>query len=71
MSSKEAAQARLRTALELAELAEQMMLQNLRRADPQATQDEIRRRLGEWLRHRPGAEAGDCPGKPVSIRRTA
>lgn len=56
---------RLRIALELTELAEQMMEQNLRRAHPEATDDEIERLLLEWLHARPGAEHGDAWGRPV------
>ena len=45
-----------------------LMRQNLRRQDPDAPEDEIDRRLYAWLRQRPGAEAGDCPGRPVDPR---
>jgi hypothetical protein len=41
-----------------------MMRCNLRRQWPQAGQDEIERRLIEWLHERPGAEDGDCVGRP-------
>lgn len=56
---------RLQIALQLAGLAEQMMEQNLRRADSDATDEEIEARLLEWLRTRPGAEHGDACGRPV------
>jgi hypothetical protein len=65
----DAAAARLRTALELAELATLMMEQNLRRRHPAASDPEIRRLLGIWQRTRPGAEDGDCVGRPIPLSR--
>ena len=56
---------RLQIALQLAGLAEQMMERNLRRADSEATDEQIEARLLEWLRTRPGAEHGDAYGRPV------
>jgi hypothetical protein len=44
-----------------------LMRQNLRRSDPEATEHEIERRLRQWLGHRPGAEHGDCAGRPVDV----
>ncbi|MBA3374148.1 MAG: hypothetical protein M3493_04115 [Actinomycetota bacterium] len=60
--------ARLRTALALFDDGVALMRQNLRRADRDASEDEIARRLGAWLRHRPGAEHGDGAGHPVPDR---
>ena len=60
---------RLRVALELFETGVEIMAQNLRRQHPQATEEEIQTRLSEWLRHRPGAEDGDAPGRRVSWPR--
>lgn len=57
--------ARLRTALRLFDDGVALMRQNLRRADPDASQEEIARRLAAWLRRRPGAEYGDGVGIPV------
>jgi len=42
-----------------------MMRQNLRRRYPDASEQEIKARLAQWLRERPGAEYGDCEGRPV------
>lgn len=56
---------RLRTALSLFEAGVEMMRQNLRRQFPDADEREIQERLTAWLRHRPGAEHGDCEGRSV------
>jgi hypothetical protein len=50
----------LQTTLDLFDAGLDLMRQNLRRADPSATDDEIDDRLVNWLHERPGAEAGDC-----------
>lgn len=55
------------TTLELFEAGVALMRQNLRRSAPDATEDEIDRRLVLWLRHRPGAERGDSPGRSVDV----
>lgn len=55
----------LRAVFDLFDVGVSLMRQNLRRGDPEASDAEIDRRLGAWLRHRPGAEAGDCTGRPV------
>ncbi len=44
-----------------------LMRQNLRRNHPAATDAEIDRFLREWLLERPGAESGDCSGRPVDV----
>jgi hypothetical protein len=46
-----------------------MMRQNLRRRFPDADQQEIAARLAQWLQERPGAEHGDCVGRPVDWPR--
>jgi hypothetical protein len=56
-----------RTTLDLFNTGLDLMRQNLRRTHPQANEEEIDRRLQQWLRERPGAEAGDCPGRPVDL----
>jgi Rv0078B-related antitoxin len=61
----ELAARRFRTTLALFEAGVSMMRQNLRRRFPEASEEEIQARLTEWLRHRPGAEHGDCTGRPV------
>jgi hypothetical protein len=58
-----------RTALDLFETGLRLMRQNLRRDRPDATEQEIDRRLHQWLQDRPGAEFGDCPGRRVDVRR--
>jgi thiamine monophosphate synthase len=63
-----AAAARLRAALEMFDDGVAMMRQNLRRADPDAAEEEIERRLRAWLRHRPGAEHGDAVDSPSPDR---
>ena len=56
-----------RMALDLFETGVDVMRQNLRRRHPEAHDEEIERLLGEWLRQRPGAEFGDCPGPTVEV----
>jgi hypothetical protein len=51
-------------AFELFDAAESLMRQNLRRRFPHADEDEIERRIVDWLRDRPGASDGDAPGTP-------
>ncbi len=60
---------KLRLALSLFETGRELMRQNLRRRHPNADSDEIARRLRSWLRERPGAEYGDCPGRIVPADR--
>jgi hypothetical protein len=54
-----------KTTLDLFETGLDLMRQNLRRSRPTANDEEIERLLQEWLAHRPGAESGDCSGRPV------
>jgi hypothetical protein len=56
-----------RTALDLFEIGVEVMCQNLRRAHPDASSQDIEERLLEWLHERPGAESGDCPGRVVRL----
>ena len=56
-----------RTTLDLFSTGVELMRQNLRRDRPQASEDEIDRRLSEWLQERPGAVSGDSPGRVVDI----
>ena len=60
---------RFRTAMALFDAGVSMMRQNLRRQFPDADEKEISARLGQWLRERPGAEHGDCTGRPVDWPR--
>jgi hypothetical protein len=66
--TSEAAQ-RLLIALELYQDGEALMRQNLRRRRPSASHAEIERELASWVRERPGAIAGDCPGRPRHLER--
>jgi Rv0078B-related antitoxin len=56
---------RFRIAMELFDAGVEMMRQNLRRRFPDADEKEISVRLAQWLQERPGAEHGDCSGRPV------
>ncbi len=58
---------RLRTALDLFELGEQMMRSRLRREHPEMDDAAVQAAVETWLRTRPGAEDGDFPG-PASTR---
>lgn len=44
-----------------------VMRQSLRRRHPEATEQEIARRLRAWLLERPGAESGECPGRAITV----
>ena len=56
-----------RLTLDLFDAGVQLMRQNLRRRDPHADNREIDRRIGAWLRERPGADHGDAPGRPADV----
>ena len=56
-----------RTTLDLFETGLDLMRQNLRRSHPETGDEEIELLLHEWLLDRPGAESGDCPGRPVDV----
>lgn len=56
-----------RTTLDLFETGLDLMRQNLRRTHPEAAEEVVGRLLREWLRVRPGAESGDCPGRTVDV----
>ncbi len=56
--------ARMEIAFDLYDMAEQMMRQNLRRRNPEASEREIEEGIREWLHRRPGAEHGDGVGRP-------
>lgn len=62
---------KLRIAIDLADLGQRMMLQKLRRDHPRETEEEILARLQRWMRTRPGAEHGDCIGRPIAWPRRA
>lgn len=56
-----------RQTLDLFQMGVDMMRQNLRRRHPDATDEAIEQLLQAWLLERPGAEAGDCPGRRVDV----
>lgn len=56
---------RMELAFDLYEAAEEIMRQNLRRRNPEASEEEIEEGIREWLRRRPGAEHGDGEGRPA------
>jgi hypothetical protein len=47
---------------------EEMMRLKLAREHPTLAADEVEALLVEWLRERPGAKFGDCPGPPRAAR---
>ncbi|MEX1364386.1 MAG: hypothetical protein AB1Z98_14765 [Nannocystaceae bacterium] len=57
----------MRTTVQLADLAVRVMRQNLRRRHPDESDQEIEERLRAWVRARPGAEHGDCDGRPIEL----
>ncbi|MEK6631597.1 MAG: hypothetical protein AABY89_12765 [Acidobacteriota bacterium] len=57
----------LQPALDLFEVGIELMRQNLRRRHPDATAEDIVRRLHQWLHERPGATLGDCPGRALDL----
>jgi hypothetical protein len=57
-----------RMTLDLFETGLDLMRQNLRRSHPESGDAEIEQLLRDWLLDRPGAESGDCPGRPVDVR---
>ena len=68
MCSEAAAARTFRLTLELFDDGVRLMRQNLRRRHPGASEQEVDRHLLTWLRDRPGAEHGDCPGREVDVR---
>ncbi len=51
--------ARMDLAFDLYEAAEEMKRQNLRRRNPEATEEEIEQGIQEWLARGPGSRARD------------
>jgi hypothetical protein len=54
---------KLRLALDLFESGRELMRAQLRSEHPEATPEEIERRLAQWVSTRPGAEHGDAVGR--------
>ncbi|MBV9947003.1 MAG: hypothetical protein JOZ69_09155 [Myxococcales bacterium] len=65
MSGDRGVTERVRVAFELAELAEAMLRQRLRRERPDRTEDQIDAFVDAWRQRRPGADHGDAEGTPV------
>ncbi len=61
----ETAAERLRIAFELHSFAEAMVRQNWSRRHPGASDEEMEAAVAAWLEKRPGAEHGDCEGRPI------
>jgi hypothetical protein len=59
----------LRIAFDLADTAQKMVLQRMRREHPEETDAAHMARLQCWIRTRPGAEHGDCTGRPIAWPR--
>lgn len=55
---------RLRIALELSEVGEEMQRLRLRRENPEWGDAEVEAAMVRWMQHRPGAPNGDHPGPP-------
>ena len=53
---------RLRLALDMYEVGEQMQRARLRRLTPDASDADIEAAVGAWLTSRPAAPVGDGPG---------
>ncbi len=56
---------RLELAFELFESGVQMMRSTLKRQYPELSDEEIEKKIFEWLRERPGAIHGDTVGRPI------
>jgi hypothetical protein len=57
-----------RTTLDLFQTGVDLMRQNLRSRHPDANEHEVDRLIQAWLLERPGAEFGDCPGRPIDVK---
>jgi hypothetical protein len=69
MTSTAAARERFGVALELADLAEEMLRSRLRRKHPEYDAAAIERAIDVWYSSRPGAEHGDASGRPIDVER--
>jgi hypothetical protein len=63
--SSAAVEERFELALELCELAESMLREKLRRANPAISVAELEAKVDAWFMQRPGAELGDGEGHQV------
>lgn len=64
MADAEAMGRRLRLALDMYEVGEQMQRQRLLREHPDLTREAIEAEVQRWRLRRPGAEFGDAVGRP-------
>lgn len=62
---------RMHLTFDMFDAAVDMMRLNLRRRFPEAGDEEIERRLVEWLQTRPGADHGDASGPHFRVRERA
>lgn len=69
MTDGETIKDRLIAAFEMFEFGVEMMAATLRRRHPHASPEQIELMIEAWLLERPGAEAGDGPGVPISLER--
>jgi hypothetical protein len=58
----------LRLAFELFEVGVDLYREKVRREAPGISEEDLDRRVGEWLMVRPGAELGDAPGRAAPTR---
>ena len=61
--------ARMDLAFDLYETSDEIMRQNLRRRNPEASEEEIEELFQQWLLERPGAEHGDASGPTFRVRK--
>ncbi|MGB6853647.1 MAG: hypothetical protein WBG49_13780 [Thermoanaerobaculia bacterium] len=59
---------RFRSAMDLFAAGEDMMRLKLARDNPTLPLGEVEKLLTDWIRQRPGAERGDCPGPSRAAR---
>lgn len=57
-------ESRFRAVMELHEFSVRLMEDNIRRRQPQLSEEQVTQHLNKWLRTRPGAELGDGPQPP-------
>ena len=53
--------------LALTEFGEEMFRRRLVKKKPGISKGEIAAAIAAWYRCRPGAEAGDAPGRPIKL----
>lgn len=68
-SDEAAVRRRARKIDELFEFALEVQRSNILRRNPDATEEEIERGIGEFLQRRPGARYGDASGPSFRVRQ--